>query len=104
MKIGLLSHGTHGCLRKKEPHIWSFCFSAPTMEQTFVKSLNARQKPEYHQRIILPHFKGVAIDHLSSVSTSTTLPSLVIVSTSTASLSSSHDPAPDISQTILKSS
>ena len=102
MKIGLLSHGTHGCLRKKEPHSWNFCFSAPTMKQTFVKSLNARQKPGCHQRIILPHFKGVAIDHLSSVSTSTTLPSLV--STSTASLSSSHVPAPDISQTILKSS
>lgn len=69
----------HSWLSEKGPH----------KEQTFVKSFNAGEKSGYYQRIIWPNFRSVALAH-NSVSTSATLLSLVIVSTTTASLSSSH--------------
>ena len=93
----------HSWLSENEPHIWNFGFSPPVMEQTFVKSLNAGEKSGYYQRIIWPNFWSVALDDHNSVLTSTTLPSLVIVSITTASLSSCHVPVQNISQTILTS-
>ena len=82
IKIGLHLDGTHGYLKKTQ--IWNFCFCPPAIGQTFVKSLNAGQKSGYHQIIILPNFRSVAINHHSSVSTSATLLHLVTVSTTTA--------------------
>lgn len=48
---------------KKEHHIWDFYSSCLTMEQTFVTSLNAGQRPEYQQRIQLPNVLSVANGH-----------------------------------------
>ena len=83
LKIGLLPHGTRGCLKKKKNknknknkkkqqqkknvHMWNFHSSAPTMEQTFDKPFNAGQKPGYHQNIIFSNVQSVVVDHYSPV-------------------------------------
>ena len=70
---------------RKEHHIWNFCSSCLTMEQTFVTSLNAGQRPGYQQRIQLPNVLSVANGHQSSVSLLTTLSIMVTTLTATVS-------------------
>lgn len=87
--------------RKERRHIWNFCSSHLTMEQTFVKSLNAGQRPGYHQRIWWPNILSVATDHQSSVSILSALASVVITLTTTVSTPSSHVPSSELNQTIF---
>ena len=60
------------------------------MEQTFVTSLNAGQRPGYQQRIQLPNVLSVANGHQSSVSLLTTLSIMVTTLTATVSTPSSR--------------
>lgn len=95
IKIGLLSHGICGCLKKDLiSEILVFLL------QQWSKLLLNHSMQEKNLDTIR---ESVALDHHNSVSTSTTLQSLVIVSTTTASLSSSHVPAQNIIKTILTS-